>query len=62
MQKLAALQNQQTQAVAQQNLQQVASAQNAAVARKPQIKLYWGIKEIRFGFFTKFFKQPSKGV
>ena len=39
MQKLAALQNQQTQAVAQQNLQQVASAQNAAAARKPQIVL-----------------------
>ena len=37
MQNLAALQNQQTQAVAQQNMEQVAAAQNAARQQKPQI-------------------------
>jgi|SaaInlV_120m_DNA_3_1039746.scaffolds.fasta_scaffold00536_11 hypothetical protein len=37
MQKLAAVQNQQTQAVAQENLKQVASAQQAAASKKPKL-------------------------
>ena len=44
-QRLAAIQNQQTQTVAQQNLQQVASAQNAAASKKPQIVSAGGNKK-----------------